>query len=460
MTPVELPFPYQLVGARYLANTDQGLLADEMGLGKSCQAVIAADMVGARNILVLCPAAVRINWQREFERFSPLDRPCAVLMTGRDAVPRAGVVVCSYDLLANETLRAALKSIAWDVLVLDEAHYLKERSAKRTKAVYGHRVTSPGLVANAKRTWRLTGTPAPNDASELYTHLKSAGIIEMPYWDFVFRYCSGFDSGFGFKITGHKNVDELKQLLGRFMLRRKKEEVMTELPPITYQEVTVERTAVDLKFFFEQLRFKTTEQFHTDLKVADSTLKAALLAIKQSDTKTPYQDRLKVLEAMSSSMTTLRRYLGLAKLKHVCDILEEELSTRAVEKLVIFAIHRDVIEECRLRFQRYGAVTLYGGTNADTRQKNIDKFQNNPKCRVFIGNIQAAGTGITLTAAHEVAFIEADWVPANNAQAAMRCHRIGQTKPVRVRFFSCAGSVDEDVMNTLRRKAYELSRLD
>ena len=107
-----------------------------------------------------------------------------------------------------------------------------------------------------------------------------------------------------------------------------------------------------------------------------------------------------------------------------------------------------------------GAVTLYGGTNADTRQKNIDKFQNNPKCRVFIGNIQAAGTGITLTAAHEVAFIEADWVPANNAQAAMRCHRIGQTKPVRVRFFSCAGSVDEDVMNTLRRKAYELSRLD
>lgn len=457
--PLETPFPYQQEGARFLAPLHHGLLADEMGLGKSCQAVVAADMVGANRILVCCPAAVRVNWAREFERFSPLDRPCTVLLTGEDRVPADGVVVCSYDSLLNDKLREQLKRVQWDLLVLDEAHYLKERSAKRTKAIYGHNSRAPGLMVNAKRTWRLTGTPAPNNASELYTHLKSAGLIDMPYWDFVFRYCTGFDSGFGFKITGHKNVDELKQLLGRFMLRRKKEDVMTELPPITFQQVTVERTAVDLLPFYEQLRGKTKDQFMSELKLADSTLKAAFLAIK--DSNTPFQDRLKVIESMANgNMTTLRRYLGLAKLTRFSDIIEEELATGALTKIVIFAIHRDVIEGLRNRFGKYGVVTLYGGTPAEKRQAHIDRFQKDPKCRVFVGNIQAAGTGITLTAAHEVAFIEADWVPANNAQAAMRCHRIGQTKPVRVRFFSCAGSVDEEVMDTLRRKARELAKLD
>lgn len=545
--PLETPFPYQQVGAHFLSNHRQALLADEMGLGKSCQAVVGADIIGANNILVLCPAAVRINWEREFTRFSPLDRPCAVLLTGKDRAPTSGVVVCSYDLLAipdstektyvaenigawciaaaadiksgrpiphgtphwdglnalcdrnlptelnrhnvgagylllrafptwiakakrdaealqrlekeRRKFRKELQAAEWDLLILDEAHYLKERTSDRTRAVYGQGKRSPGLIVRAKRTWRLTGTPAPNDASELYTHLLSAGVIAEPYWDFVFKYCNGYDTGHRFKITGHKNVDELKQLLGRFMLRRKKEEVMTELPPITFQEVTVERTSVDLLPFTEQLRGKTTEQFMAELKLADSTLKAAFLSIK--DSKTPFQDRLKVLESMANgNMTTLRRYLGLAKLTRIGDILEEELATGAVQKIVIFGIHKDVIEGCRKRFAKYGAVTLYGGTPGEKRQANIDRFQKDPKCRVFIGNIQAAGTGITLTAAHEVAFIEADWVPANNAQAAMRCHRIGQDKPVRVRFFSCAGSVDEEVMDTLRRKTRELAKLD
>lgn len=457
--PLETPFPYQRVGSHWLTQDEERFLADDPGLGKSCQAVVGADRVGANNILVLCPGAVRVNWQREFTRFSPLDRMSTVVFSGKDKIPGEGVVVCSYDLLVNENVRKRLESVKWDVLIPDEAHYLKERSAKRTKVVYGHRSNAPGLNARARQVWRISGTPAPNNASELYTHLKSAGLIEMPYWDFVFRYCDGFDNGFGFKITGHKNVDELKQLLGRFMLRRKKEEVMTELPPITFQEVTVERTSVDLLPFTEQLRGKTTEQFMAELKLADSTLKAAFLSIK--DSKTPFQDRLKVLESMANgNMTTLRRYLGLAKLTRIGDILEEELATGAVQKIVIFGIHKDVIEGCRRRFAKYGAVTLYGGTPGEKRQANIDRFQKDPKCRVFIGNIQAAGTGITLTAAHEVAFVEADWVPANNAQAAMRCHRIGQDKPVRVRFFSCAGSVDEEVMDTLRRKTRELAKLD
>lgn len=457
---LEEPFPYQLTGAGFLASKEQALLADVMGLGKSAQAVRAADLIGARNILVLCPASIRINWLREFQRFSPFDRPGAAVMSGKDVVPTSGVVVCSYDLLATERVRKALMAVEWCILVLDEAHYLKERAAKRTKAVYGYNVRIPGLASQARHVWRLSGTPAPNDASELWTHLKSAGIVNDQYWDFVYEFCTGFNSDYGFKITGHRNTDKLKALLAQFMLRRTKEEVMTELPPIAFHEVTVERSAVELDpVFYEQTRNKTQDQFFAELKTADATLKAALAAVSPAGAKTPGQDKLKILEAMAGSMVTLRRYIGMAKLPKVCEILDSELAMGLVDKIVIFAVHKDVIEQTRVRLAKYGAVTLYGGTAPEKRQKNIDRFMQDPKCRVFIGNIVAAGTGITLTSAHEVAFMEADWVPANNAQAAMRCHRIGQTHPVRVRFFSCEGSVDEEVMHTLRRKTQELAKI-
>jgi len=172
-----------------------------------------------------------------------------------------------------------------------------------------------------------------------------------------------------------------------------------------------------------------------------------------------FDDTLRLVDSFSKSTSTLRRYIGLAKLPNVLDIIEEELATKAVDKIVLFAIHQQVIELTRLRFRKYGAVTLFGGTPAKKRQEHIDKFQNDKRCRVFIGQIVAAGTGITLTAAHEVAFIESSWVPADNAQAAMRCHRVGQIKPVRVRFFTCEGSVDEEVMSVVVHKTRNITKV-
>ena len=458
MTDLITPFPYQIEGAEYLANKTQALMAHEMGLGKSCMAVLASDMVGAFDILVVCPAAVRINWDREFVRFSPMDRPCTVLETGKDK-PARGVNVVSYDLLtSNEKLRNTLKAMKWDVLVLDEAHYLKERSAKRTKAIYGHN-KHPGLMHSARRTWRLSGTPAPNNASELFTHLKSAGIVAQPYWDFVYEFCAGFDSDYGYKITGHKNTEKLKSLLGQFMLRRKKDDVMTQLPPITFSEVTVERSHVDLDpWFYENWRPIGMPAFLEEMKGIDQSLKTGLQTLKRGHHHNS-EDSLALLKSYAKSTSTLRRYIGLAKLKRVLEILEEELASGEVKKIVLFAIHQQVIEMARTKMRKFGAVTLYGGTPTKRRQENIDAFQNDPKCRVFIGQITAAGTGITLTNAHEVAFIESSWVPSDNAQAAMRCHRIGQTRPVRVRFFTCAGSVDEEVMRVVVHKTRELTKI-
>lgn len=381
-------------------------------------------------------------------------------MSGNDKPIHPGVTVVSYDLIAaNEKLRQWLKSKQWDVLILDEAHYLKERSAKRTKAIYGISARVLGIAHGASRVWRLSGTPAPNDVSELYTHLKSAGIYTRGYWDFVFEFCEGFDSNFGFKITGVKNVPQLKALLSQFMLRRKKEQVMSQLPPITFQHVVVERSQVELDpYFYENWRPIGVKAFLAEMEEKDRVLKAAIKTAREHS-KAKVDDVIGVLESLSTSTATLRRYIGLAKLPRCLEIIEEELASKQIDKIVLFAIHKDVIEGARNALRKFGPVTLYGGTPAEKRQSHIDRFQKDPKCRVFIGNIVAAGTGITLTASSEVAFLEADWVPANNAQATMRCHRIGQTKNVRVRFFSCAGSVDEDVMKTLVNKTRELSKV-
>ena len=458
MTDLQRPFPFQAIGAQYLAERDQAFLADDMGLGKSCQCICAADLVHAKDILVICPANVRVNWEREFERFSPFDRPSFVVFTGKDLVPLSGVVICSYETALAHAPR--LKSKMWDVLILDEAHFLKERTAKRTKMVYGRNSAFPGLTAKAKRVWRVSGTPAPNDASEMWTHLKSAGITKENYWDFVYRFCAGYDSGFGFKITGHKNVDELKTLMGKFMIRRLKEEVMPELPNINFEEFTVERGEVVLDpDFYEHIQKKGEEDFFARIKQSDTVLKQSFAAVK--DSRMPAEDRLRILEATSASMITLRRYIGMAKLDACCEKIAAELAGGRLRKVVIFGIHQCVIEGARQRLRKFGAVTLYGNTPPATRQKNIDKFIKNPACRVFIGNVNAAGIGIDglQKVCHDVIFFEQSWVPSDNAQAAMRVHRIGQTKPVRVRVFNLYKSIDEQVQRTLLRKMQELLRL-
>lgn len=446
--------PYQSEGAEWLSRNRQALLADEMGLGKSAQAIRACDLVDAENILIVCPAAMRTNWSREFVRFSNKSRIITEIKTGKHESDH-GVNIISYDLLAmNEGLRRRLIEREWDALIIDEAHYCKERKAKRTKSVYGYG-RAQGLSDRARYVWRLTGTPIMNFSNELYTHLTSMGAIDMAYWDFVFRYCTGFEGDYGYRITGHKNVEELKAIIDPYMLRRKKADVMKELPPITYHEVTVAASKVPLAILN---RDETKTVSIADMTSLDAGLRQRLLSVMNRTTATN-DDLLDVLEANNAAMTTLRRWIGLAKLERALEIIYEDLSTNAVPKIVIFGIHTQVIELAEKALRAFNPVILYGSTRADKRQEAIDSFQNDPSVRVFIGNIVAAGVGITLTAANEIAFLESDWTPANNSQAAMRCHRIGQKNPVRVRIFTCADSVDELVTRVLTIKSREQGKI-
>lgn len=443
-------YPYQRFGASWLATKTLALLADEMGLGKSAQAIHAADKAGCNRVLVICPAAARVNWAREFERFSDSKRTFQILESSRTAIENTSSLILSYDLASRIQ---AHKLGSFDLCIADESHFLKGRESKRTTAILGVN----GHIRICKRFWALSGTPAPNHFGEMWPILYTFGVTSLPYSQFINRYCTYYEWKNRLVVTGTKSsmIAEIKSTLTRIMLRRKKEEVMKELPPITYSHVLIPPGKVDLEVDISFVKYVTPIDTTSELQ---KILDKEKFLLEETLARTGLgEDGMKLLEGMAKSVSTLRRYTGLQKVEPVAEIISQELEANAYEKIVIFAIHRGVIEGLRVKLAKFGAVTLYGGTSPETRQRNIDLFQNSPKTRVFIGNIQSAGTAITLTAAHQVVFAESEWVPASMAQAAMRCHRIGQTKNVSVRFFALSNSIDERISTVLKRKTKELT---
>ncbi len=404
--------PYQVDGARFLASRKAALLADDMGLGKTAQAVAACDEVGAESVLVICPASVCETWRREFKRFS---------MSG--IIP----TVVSYDALVRNPFKA------WsDVLILDEAHYLKNADSKRTRTIFGT-PDNGGLADHAKHIFLLTGTPMPNNPAELWPALHALApetIVSTktgkpyPFWQFVNKFCRTRDNGFGLQIIGGKNHSDLKARLEPFMLRRLKSEVLAELPPIQFEPLYVEGT------------MPRDEQALAEEWAAAEVLR---------------HDGIEGLAKVA--LPTLRRLTGLAKVPACVEWIKDFLASG--RQLVVFAHHREVIEAIR---DIVPAAVVTGDTPSHRRFSAVDDFQNGT-AQVFLGQIQAAGTGITLTAASDVLFVESDWVPANVQQAAARIHRHGQTEPCMVRFATLAGSVDEDIERALARKMTDIEKI-
>lgn len=418
--------PYQIAGAQWLAQKKLALLADDMGLGKSAQSITAADSIGAQKLLVLCPAVARINWDREFRKFSSVNRQFHIVTSGKDPLPRDKSIICSYDLAVRLFAKNAWETLHFDVVIIDEAHFLKNYEAKRTKVVLG----KDGLVRKAHRVWALTGTPMPNHPGELWTLLYTFGVTKLKYLEFVEQFCA-FAPFSGprdpmMQIVGANKaaIPKLKELLSTIMLRRNRE---GNLPPISFSDIVVDGGNVELP--------------EKDLQ-------------KLGDWEN-HPDPIKLLEAMAGSVSTLRRLVGLQKIAPIVEMVREELES-GPGKIVIFAVHTDVVDRIYEGLREFLPVRLYGATRPDQRQAAVDRFQSDPRARVFVGNILAAGTAITLVASDKVIFAEQDWVPANNAQAAKRCHRIGQTRPVTVRFVGLAGSIDEKIASIVRRKTQDV----
>lgn len=219
------------------------------------------------------------------------------------------------------------------------------------------------------------------------------------------------------------------------MLRRRKAEVLKDMPAISYGSVVVEQgIAPSLSLPFSE----------------EGKLTRLTAAVESG------ADISKLSDALSS----YRRYVGLLKVKNTALLVAGELECGLYEKIVIFGHHTVVLESLKDALRSWNPVLIKGSTLPKIREQHIQRFQFDPECRVFIGNIQAAGTAINLTAASNVLMLEPDWVPGNNAQAIARCHRIGQAEPVMVRFVELAGdSLDRKIMAVVARKTRELTKL-
>jgi SNF2 family DNA or RNA helicase len=408
--------PYQRAGISYMMGRQASLLADEMGLGKTIQAIglINADPTVFR-VLVICPASLKLNWQRELRRW--LTRPLSVEVAN-GSFPISDVVVINYDVLAKH--REAIDDVAWDLLIVDECHFLKNPDAKRTQQVLGKVDRRAKRVAVApirsRRRVFMTGTPIVNRPVELWPIVQSldpAGLGRS-FFGYAKRYCAAHEGRYGWDFTGSSNLDELqRRLRATFMVRRLKEEVLTDLPPKRRQIVVLPTDEASARLIeAERAAYERWEE-------ALSTSSAAT--------------------AEFSEMSRLRHETGLAKVAVAVEFLREALDEGG--KIVAFAHHRDVISALAAEFGE-AAVAMTGETPIAERQAAVDRFQTDPKCRLFVGSIQAAGVGITLTAAQHVVFVELDWVPGNVTQAEDRCHRIGQRGSVLVQHLVFDGSLD------------------
>jgi SWI/SNF-related matrix-associated actin-dependent regulator of chromatin subfamily A-like protein 1 len=417
MTELAL-FPFQEQGIEFALAREGALIADEMGLGKTCQAIglINQDPT-LRKIIIVCPACMRIPWRRELERW--LNRPLSIAIVGVDAASikdlfAKEVVIINYDRLSRVT--AELSTRTYDLCVLDECHYVKSLEAKRTGVALG---------VKARRRIALSGTPILNRPIEIYpSWLLPQDWPSTGYFDFAQRYCGAYHNGFGWDFSGASNLTELSSRLhSSVMVRRTKAQVLPQLP----EKI---RTVVELY---------PTGDMRRIIKQELDAYEARFLKVNHDSIN--WDDLARV-----------RHQTALAKVPLIVQYVTEVLEG-GVQKIVVFAHHRDVIAHLVDGLSSYHPVMLVGGMGPQERQDSIDAFQKDPSVRVFIGNIQAAGNGITLApASSRCIFAELSWTPAEMTQCEDRLHRIGTKDSVHVQHLVLEGSLDAMMVKVLIKK--------
>jgi len=457
------PYPFQTEGAAQLAKNANYILAFEMGLGKSLTSIMAADELRATNILILCMSVGKPHWRREISRWQQIFRSVGVMHGFSQSAPPTDVVICDYN-IASRPDSIAFKSLLrrrWNVLILDEGHALKTVTSKRTKAVYGPgALRLKGLATQAERVWVLSGTPAVNHAGDLYPHLRALApntILNghsqpMTESQFVEAFCMYRDTPFGRQITGSKNIDALRSRIEGVMLRKRKRDVLQDLPPLTFDTVMVNPN--DAKMDPALL----ANLIDAD-KAAREHLAFTTAVLEDADTDIDTAVAMLSMLAKDQHLATQRRAAGLVKAHIAVEMVRAELEADVNYKIILFAWHHDTIDVLVKGLSGFGTVRVDGRDNDATKESAVRAFQTNPHVRVFVGQILSAGTSIDLTAASNELFVEVDWVPSNNVQAACRAHRIGQKDGVLARFLALEGSVDQHLMSVVARKTKQLAHL-
>ncbi len=420
--PTGLLYPHQADGVAFLISKKRAILGDDMGLGKTRQAVVALQAAVPEGvILVVCPASLKLNWKREILMVDPAAR---IEVLGYDKEPSVNPrwVIVNYDLLSKQAER--LHDIPWAGVILDEAHFIKNASARTTHCLklLGVQDQAKAPLVGPNYVFLLTGTPMTSRPRDLFNLLRCVGHpAARSFLSFAKRYCEAYRNDFGWVTTGASNLDELNLLMKEIMLRRKKDEVL-DLPPKIRSWVPVDISAAP----------------------------AALLAVENflawyqgTDPAAPNDTQF------LARLTKVRVALHKAKHKAVAERIRDVVASG--DKVVVFTAFNDGVAR-HAKALGEAAVTITGSQSAEQRMEAVDRFQKDPIVRVAVCNIIAGGVGITLTAGTHVIFQDLDWVPANHAQAEDRCYRMGQTRKVTVEYFHAEGSLDSYIARLLETK--------
>lgn len=448
--------PYQKVGVVFQLGRQGTLLADEMGLGKTIQLIgLINNDLSIKRVLIVCPASLKLNWKRELEKW--LTRPMTVEIVTPDGVPDADILICNYDILH----RFDFAEMEWDLVAADEIHYCKNPATRRTRALMGHTYTAkqkeddPTLVdippIDTKRRVAMTGTPIVNRPAELFPILHWVDPVTWPkFWPYAMRYCDAKQGKYGWELGGASNLPELQQKLREtVMIRRMKADVLKELPP-------KRRSVVVIPSNGSAALLKREQEAYDRHQAAIAEARAQKDLAFASDNKEAYANAVARLRAVTGVMlqdiSRLRHETAVAKAPHVAEHVLNILEDNDGYKVIVFCHHKDVVDTLMDKLKAYRPVKVTGDVSMTARQAAVDAFQNDPTCQVFIGNIQAAGVGLTLTASSHVVFAELDWVPGNVSQAEDRAHRIGQHESVLIEHLVFDNSLDAKMAQTIIKK--------
>jgi superfamily II DNA or RNA helicase len=411
--------PFQRAGVAYLLERRRAFLADEQGLGKTIEALAALQAADTFPAVVVCPANLKLNWEREAATWLPgrSVRRLSGLGTGSPAEDLADITIVNYEIL--DARAASLVAGAPRALVIDEAHLCKNPAAKRTRAVQRLAAAVPreGLVL------ALSGTPVVNRPAELVAQLRILGRLE--------EFGSGAEFGARFKgPDAHQRLHW--HLRARCFARRLKRDVLPQLPAKTRSVVPIE---LDNEAEYRLAERDLVAWLRTqplDLRELDAKVAAALRA-----------ERLVRLNA-------LKLLAARGKLAAAMGWIHDFRCSG--EPLVVFARHREIQRAVLERFPN--ALHILGEDSAAARDRSLRAFQSDEASAagLIVCSLEVAGQGLTLTRASNVAFLELDWTPARHDQAEDRCHRIGQRDAVNAYYLLAAETVDETIARLLERK--------
>lgn len=425
------PRHYQAEGIAYMINHGNCINGDDCGLGKTGQAIVTVELMDVFPTLVICPASVKYNWKKEWQKWNPA-RTIGIVESGRnydESVWDSDVVVINFDILGERSTdkpKAKYKELLrkyWGSCVIDEIHFLKSEKAMRTRMT--KKITKP--IAHI---WGLTGTLTQNRPLELvqpYQILRRFVEIFGGTLEFKFRYCDAKKTMYGFDASGFSNLEELHELLRMAgYVRRQKRDVLTELPPVIEQ-------------------------------IVDAPISNAREYHHAEDDLLNYLETIDVEKASSAAnaphlvmLNTLRTLSIVGKMAFIKSYIQEWMESNEEKQLAVFGVHREPLQELADYFK---APVIQGGVSIENKQRIVDAFAAR-KHRLLFANIQSAGTGTDGLQTHcsDMIYIELPDRSTDVEQTNARLERMGQTSTITVTYLLSPETIDVEMKETLDGK--------